>query len=320
MKKIFILLAIFIFSALGFYMWYENAKKPVNPSDKSEKIFVIQRGKDVRSIASDLKKENLIRDPIIFFIHVKLNSLDKKIQAGDFKLSPSMRMEETIDTLMHGTLDIWVTVPEGLRAEEVSTILKRELPNYNDSWEYELMKHNGFLFPDTYLIPIDADIEAVVTLMRNNFTKKLEAEGINEYDDKRLFEIVIIASLIEREVRRPEEKPLVASVIYNRLRSGMPLQIDATVQYALSYQEDTGKWWKKDLTLDDLKIDSAYNTYNNIGLPPMPISNPGILSLKAATNPVDTNYFYYISDGEGKSHFAETLAEHNGNVVKYLRN
>lgn len=317
MKKVIVFASLIFIGIIGIFVWWENGRKPADLNDKAEKVFVIERGNDVRSIASNLKEEGFIKDPIVFFMYVKLNHLDKNIQAGDYKLSPSMSLREIVDNLLHGTLDIWVTVPEGLRSEEVALILEKDFKNYNKSWVKELSKHNGYLFPDTYLIPKDASVEIVISLMEKNFYKKVKEIGLNE-NTENLSKIVTIASLIEREVRNDDEKPLVASVIYNRLNSGMPLQIDATVQYALSYQNDGKTWWKKNLTSGDLNIESIYNTYKVLGIPPAPISNPGLESLKAAVSPQESDYYYYLSDSKGNTHFSRTLAEHNKNIVNYL--
>ncbi|MCL4387469.1 endolytic transglycosylase MltG, partial [Patescibacteria group bacterium] len=127
----------------------------------------------------------------------------------------------------------------------------------------------------------------------------------------------IVAYLIEREAKKDEDRPLVASVILNRFNIGMKLDIDATIQYALGYQEDEKRWWKKSLTLDDIKLNSPYNTYRVSGLPPTPISNPGLASLQAVVNPSDTNYLYYITDSKGINHYGKTLEEHNANIQKY---
>jgi UPF0755 protein len=153
--------------------------------------------------------------------------------------------------------------------------------------------------------------------MTNNFYRKAEQAGISK-NDPNLKKIVIIASLIEREAKYDPDRPLVASVIYNRLKEGMPLQIDATVQYALGYSSSEKTWWRKDLTNADLLIDSPFNTYKFSDLPPAPIANPGLSSLKAAVSPAKTLYLYYVSDKNGYLHFAKTLSEHNLNKEKYL--
>ena len=275
---------------------------PVNPMDKASSIFVVNKGDTVREITYNLKTKGFIKNPIVFFLLLKKLGLDKQIQAGDFRLSPSMTAEDIAQNLTHGILDIWITIPEGKRAEEIAEILQKELATYDPSWQSILKSNEGYLFPDTYLIPKDADIKIITALMLDNFEKKFSeiTQNINSPLSKE--NSVILASLIEREAKFSEDRPLVASVMLNRLNIGMKLDIDATVQYALGYQEDKKNWWKKDLTLEDLKINSFYNTYANPGLPPKPISNPGIAALQAALNPANTEYLYYISDKTGRNH------------------
>lgn len=321
MKKpyVFIFLVIAVFSAL--FVWWNNGAAPVKKQDKNGVIFVVEKGQGVREIANRLKKENLIRDPIVFFLVVKKEGLDGKIQAGDFRLTRDMSAAQIAENLTHGTLDIWVTVPEGKRADEIADLLSEKIPSYQPQWRETLDENEGYLFPDTYLIPKDATVETVIFVMTNNFEKKFQ-----EVDSSSLSknEIVTIASLIEREAKHPQDRPFVSSVIANRLEIGMKLDIDATVQYAVASRRcnpiaDTVKcqWWPRNLTRDDLAINSFYNTYRNSGLPPTPISNPGLLSLKAAANPAKTNYLYYISDKNGINRYAETLEQHNSNIQKY---
>lgn len=316
MKKLSFLLFLLIMGiGLGF-IWWNNGTQAVNRKDTSQKIFVIPRGAVIREIGNSLKKENLIRDPVVFFIFLKLQGKDKNIQAGDYKLSPSMSLGKLVETLNHGTLDTWVTFQEGMRAEEFAKILKDNVKNYNDEWPAKLALYEGYLFPDTYLIPKDADIDRVISIMRNTFFSKVSELGLSK-DSPNLNKIVIVASLLEREARG-DEKPTIAGIINNRLANGIPLQIDATVQYAKGYDVRAKTWWPQ-ITLDDYKsVISPYNTYLATGLPPHPISNPGLASLKAALNPASTDYIYYLHDSKGKIHYAKSLQEHERNVRKYL--
>ena len=144
----------------------ENGTGSVNPKDSKPQIFVVQKGAGVREIANSLKDQNLIRDPIVFFLQVKRLGVDKEIQAGDFRLNSSMTMNEVLDTLRLGILDIWVTIPEGLRATEINAILKEKIPTYQETWAVELEKNEGYLFPDTYLIPKDADISIIISMLK----------------------------------------------------------------------------------------------------------------------------------------------------------
>ena len=316
MKKFITVLLLILTILVISLFWWKNGVAPVNSQDKTPVIFVVNSGDGVRKIANNLKSNGLIRDPIVFFLITKMRGLDKQIQAGDFRLNPSMNALDVATALTHGSLDIWVTIPEGKRANEIADVLKVSLPTYEEFWRAELNKHEGYLFPDTYLIPKDAAIDTVITLLRSTFETKYQEVNTSNSDFTKE-EIVTIASMVEREARHAEDRPLVASVIVNRLNLGMKLDIDATIQYALGYQEDEKRWWKKSLTTQDLKLNSLYNTYTVAGFPPTPISNPGIESLKAAANPANTNYLFYITDGKGINHYAKDLEGHNANIKNY---
>lgn len=319
MKKILITIGLIILIIIFLFIYYKEGTLPVNSQDKTAKIFVIRRGENVTQIAKNLEKEGLIRNRVVFYFIVKQLRIDKKIQAGDFRLSPSMNLYEIAKTLTKGTLDIWVTIIEGLRKEEIAQIFSKEL-NLPES-EFIKIAKEGYLFPDTYLIPKNATIKTVIAILTKNFNSKYNQALQKKAKEKGLTdeEVIILASLVEREAKFNEDRPLVASVILNRLKNQMKLDIDATVQYALGYQSDEKTWWKKNLTKEDLEIDSPYNTYKYPGLPPTPICNPGLASIKAILEAPETDYFYYLSDKFGKIHFAKTLDEHNQNIRKYLR-
>lgn len=319
MRKLAIVLALFILLFVGYQFWWNNAIAAVNKTNSTERLFVIGKGEGVKSVANRLKKENLIKDPVAFFILVNfVMNVDGKIQAGDHRLSQAMTAQQTARALTLATNDIWVTIPEGFRAQEIADILEKDLKTFDKSWRETLEEHEGYLFPDTYLVPKNAELSQFISILKNNFDNKFIEISKNKKADLKDEDIVKIASLVEREARHDIDRPLVASVIYNRLKIGMKLDIDATVQYVLGYQEDEKRWWKKNLTEDDLLIRSPYNTYRNAGLPPTPISNPGIQSLKDSANPAQTNYLYYLSDKKGVNHYASTLEEHNANKEKYL--
>ncbi len=315
MRRLGFLLGVVAVLVVGGLIWWNNGLRAVDADDTSSKLFVISQGSNVREIGNNLKKEGLIKDPVAFFIYVKINGLDTKVQAGDFRLSPSMSIPTILDELQTGSLDVWVTVPEGKRAEEVAEILAENLPTYDESWDAVLVQNEGYLFPDTYLIPRDADVDMVVSIMRNTFFSKVKDLGLTETSPN-LHTVVTMAALIERESRIDEEKPMIASVIQNRINDGMPLDIDATLQYIVG--EKDGKWWSVP-TGEEKNINSLYNTYRNVGLPPGPICNPGIGAIKAALNPAQSDYYFYIHDTTGQVHFAKTNSEHNSNVSRYLR-
>ena len=318
MKKINFLVVLLLIITLAFYLFYREGTLPVNKSNQSTKIFVINQGESLTSVVNNLSKEGLIRNRLIFFLIVKKLGIERKIQAGDFRLSPAMDAYQIAKNLTHGTLDIWVTLIEGTRKEEIAQIISQNL----GIPETEFLKYakEGYLFPDTYLLPKDATPESIVKILENNFNKKFSTELQQKAKAKGLSptETIILASLVEREAKLSEDRQLVASVILNRFKTEMKLDIDATIQYTLGYQPEEKTWWKKVLTTDDLAIDSPYNTYKNKGLPPTPICNPGLAAIQTIANAPETDYFYYLSDKKGKIHYAVTLEEHNENVRKYL--
>lgn len=314
MKRFSIAFIILLIVGILTAVWWTNGTSAVNQNDKTQKMFVVGKGQGIRAMANNLKKAGLIKDRIAFFILVKTMGVENKIQAGDHRLSPSMTEAQIVKALTTSTNDVWVTIPEGFRAQEIGDVLKEELPSFQESWRDELEKNEGYLFPDTYLIPKTASINSIISILKNNFDAKyatLNAKGVDQN------QVVTIASLVEREAKLSDDRPLVSSVIHNRLNIGMKLDIDATVQYVLGYQSDEKRWWKKNLTTDDLKVNSSYNTYTHPGLPPTPIANPGLAALSAALNPAQTNYLYYISDKTGKNHYAATVEEHQANIKTF---
>jgi UPF0755 protein len=316
MKKLIITISLFIIIFLIGLIWWNNGISPVSSSSKETVVFVVEKGAGLKEIASKLKTAGLIRDRIIFFLNARLARLEDKIQAGTFRLSQSMTAQEIAQNLTHGTLDIWVTIPEGKRATEIAEILKEKIPTYDFSWPLTLAKNEGYLFPDTYLIPTNADINQIINIMRNNFEQKYKSLNASKTKLNKN-EIVTLASIIEREARTEKDRPIVAGILLNRIENEMRLELCSTVQYALGYYPLQKTWWKNGLTFEDLKITSPYNTYRNDGMPPTPIANPGIAALAAVVNPTESNYLYWLSDATGKIHYSKTLQEHNQNIEKY---
>lgn len=310
---------VVVVAVIGVMLWWADGQSAVNPEETALESFVIPAGEPIRSIASRLYEEDLIRSPTVFFMLVKLKGLDQEIQAGEFRLSQAMRASEVAEELTHGIVDQWVTTLEGWRVDEVATVLAKEL----DIPEQEFLKvaREGYMFPDTYLIPRTASAAAVAELFEETFAKKISPQLRSDVSGVGLTfeEVMILASIVEREGNSDQDRPMIAGVLLNRLRNDWPLQADATVQYALGYQPQEKSWWKRHLTFDDLEIASPYNTYQNMGLPPTPISNPGISSIEAVVYPADTDYMYYLHDPQGGVHFARTLDEHNENIQRYLQ-
>lgn len=317
-KKFFILFLLLFITGLACYLWWKQAIAGVNPTDKTNVTFVIRKGETARTVAERLHSLKLIRSPVAFFLIARFGGIGDNLQAGEFSINPAMDLSLIAKTLTHGTSDTWITIPEGWRNEEIALELTQKL----SIPESEFLKKakEGYMFPDTYLVPKEASATAVVDLFLGNFQKKIGPNIIEQAAKKGLNinQLITIASLVEREGRHDGDRPIIASIILNRLGIGMKLDIDATIQFALGYQSAEKTWWKKNLTLDDINLNSAYNTYNNAGLPPGPIANPGLQSIMAVVNAPETDYLYYISDSQGNIHPAKTIEEHNANIAKYL--
>ncbi len=320
MKKALVLIALIIFTSIAVIAIYREGVLPVDKNSSENKIFVLNQGEGLNNIARNLSTAGLIRNRLVFYLVVKQLEIGKKIQAGDFRLSPRMDAYEIAQALTHGTLDTWVTVLEGWRKEEVAQAISSKL----DIPESEIIKRaqEGYLFPDTYLFPRDATVDTVLNIFQANFQKKYSSSITQKTNRLGLSEnqTVTLASLVEREARSDSVRQRVASIIYKRYKNDWLLNIDATIQYILGYQIQEKSWWKRQLSTTDLEIDSPYNTYKNIGFPPGPICNPSLSALEAVAN-IDPNipYWYYLTDDRGIMHYAVTLEEHNANINKYLR-
>lgn len=320
MQKRIIIAIVLILVIVGIvWVWFREGTQSVSPQNADNKMFVVEKGEGVRSIAARLKNEGLIRDPLVFFLVVKKENAEKKIQAGDFRLKPSMDMYQILNELQHGSVDIWVTTLEGWRVEEVALKLAQELSIPEQ--EFLKVAEEGYMFPDTYLFPREATASTAATIMRNNFDKKVTSEIKNGIATQglTLAQGITLASIVEREGRSAEDRPVIAGILLNRLKQGQALETDATIQYVLGYQSTEKTWWKKSIFNSDKELDSRYNTYKYAGLPPGPIASPGIQSIKAVANPTPSNYMFYIHAPDGSVHYAETYDEHLQNVNTYLR-
>ena len=315
MKKVMALVIIFLLSLIVLGGWWKVQTSPVS-SDTTTKVVVIPKGEGISAIAKRLKDENLIRSPLAFKIYARQNNLASRIQAGSFKLSPSMTLEEIASALTSGTDDIWITLIEGWRVEEMAEELNLKFEIRNLKFLAEARE--GYMFPDTYLFPKDTSAEYITNNLKNTFNKrysdelkaKIKLQGLTGQEG------VILASLVEREGRSDKVRTEVAGILLKRLNIGMKLDVDATVQYALGYQNAEKTWWKRHITKEDKEIKSPYNTYKNPGLPPAPICNPSLSSLEAVANAnPDTQYLYYYHDSKGNSHYGKTLEEHLENVA-----
>ncbi|MEK7071042.1 MAG: endolytic transglycosylase MltG [Patescibacteria group bacterium] len=317
--KGFITGIIFIIIALFAFFSYKEGVLPVDKKDTSSKIFIVKPGDGPIAITKNLKNEEFIRNELIFFLIVKMKGIEKNLQAGDFRLSKSMNLFEITNELQHGTLDIWVTIQEGMRKEEIAELLAKQF-NISTT-EFNSKAKEGYLFPDTYLIPKQATIDTILSIFQTNYENKFTSELKQKAASHNLTEdqVLTLASLIEREAKLDSDRQQVANIIRRRLKEGIPLQIDASVQYAVGYDAQEQTWWRTP-TIDDLSISSIYNTYKNPGVPPSPICNPGLASITAVANSTaETPYLFYVSDKNGRLHFARNSDEHEANQQKYLK-
>lgn len=310
-------------------LWYGGQlTQPLDPNG-IEQSFLIESGESIPSIAIRLEEVGLIRSASAFRSYLIYTGLDTKIQAGEHTLSPALSTVDIARALQDATPEeITFVILPGWRMEEIAASLSTS--GLNISPEAFLtaassappgldflpasVSTEGFLYPDTYILPRDMTTEALLGEFLRNFSLHLTTELRNGFEGQGLdvYQAVTFASIVQREAVVPEEEAQIASVIYNRLRSGMKLDVDPTVQYALGFNPTQNTWWTNPLSAADLQFDSPYNTYIYAGLPPGPIANPSLSALQAVANPAETTYYFFRArcDGSGLHQFAVTFEEH----------
>lgn len=280
------------------------------------RLIAIEEGETLDNISSNLFEENLIRSPFFFRALVILRSGEKSAVAGDYYFDEPVSlwtMAKRIAGGKYGLDPLRITIKEGSLNRNIAKQLSEELEDF-DPDKFLEMAEEGYMFPDTYFFLPNTSTEEVVKKMRETFdlkTKEIQEELVQR-DGPSFEDVLKMASIIEREVYKEEDRGLVSSVLWNRIKIDMPLQVDASFVFI----NNKGT---KDLTLNDLDIDSEYNSYNTLGLPPTPISNPGLEAIYAAAYPDETEYLYFLSDDSGNTYFAENFEEHKLNKAKYLR-
>lgn len=308
---ILILILIFLVFLSIFYIW-QGIYLPKNSKLTEEKLFLVEKGQNLFQVAENMEKEGLVKNKFFFDFYVFIKRAQANLQAGEYLLSPSANVPKIAEKIISGDVaKIIITIPEGFTVKQIEERLGFKLPGED---------LEGFLFPDTYQFPPGVSGEEVVKKMRENFDKKLTADLREEIKNptvptqqgKTIFEIVTMASLLEKEVKTKEEKELASGILWKRLENKIPLQVDSTITYITG--EKTAGVSKK-----DTQIDSPYNTYKYRGLPLGPICNPGLESILAAVYPEDSQYWYYLSSPDGKTYFSKTLEEHNIKKAKYLK-
>jgi UPF0755 protein len=298
----------------------------------AEQAFVIQPGDSVPSISNRLEKAGLIRSAQTFRFYLLWTGLDTVIQTGTYRLSPAQTGRAIAQTLKSTTLtEVTFSVLPGWRLEEIAASLPTSglditpsaflaaasTPANAPDFIPAGATAEGFLSPGKYTLPRTTSAEQLVFLLLQSFSSKLTPELLSGFSSHGLtvFQAVTLASIIQREAVVADEMPMIASVFYNRLGINMDLQTDPTVQYALGYNTTQRTWWTNPLSLEDLKVNSPYNSYVHPGLPPGPISNPGLAALQAVASPAQSKYYYFQArcDKSGLHNFAETLEQHQQN-------
>lgn len=296
-----------------------------------ERVFKIEKGESVNEIAVNLEKAGIIRGAFYFETDIWFQNLGTKMQAGEYLISPKMSIKEVAQKFSKGDIisnEIEITFPEGFTIKDMEERLAQKgFENMNLSQfkpiffgaHFSFLRNinafnlEGFLFPDTYNFNKSWSSREIVEKMLENFDEKISSDLLLEINrqGKNVFDIIVMASIIEKEVRTDEDKKLISGILWKRLNIGMPLQADATIVYASGKKSGY-------VTLEDLKIQSPYNTYLYIGLPAGPISNPGLESIMAAVYPQSSDFWYYLSKPSGETVFSKTLDEHNRSKAKYL--
>jgi UPF0755 protein len=298
----------------------------------AEQLFIIQPGESVTSISDRLELADLIRSASTFRSYLLWAGLDTIIQTGTYRISPAQTGLEIAQMLKSTTLtEVTLNILPGWRMEEIAATLPTSglefLPEAflasasNPADGQDLLttgaSAEGFLFPDSYIIPRTITADQLVSTLLQSFRTHLRADMIAAYASRglNLYQAVTMASIIQREAVVDDEMPLIASVFFNRLAIGMMLQTDPTIQYALGYNSAQRTWWTNPLNSGDLQFDSPFNTYLYPGLPPGPISNPGLAALEAVAQPAESKYYYFQAkcDGSGLHNFAETFEQHQQN-------
>jgi len=325
---------------LGIYLSLRQAdiEQPVNPGDTTKVTFAVEPGETAATIGPRLEQMGLIRDAGLFNLLVRYRGVDSALQVGEYQLSPGMSLDQIVTELQHGLArSVLVTIPEGWRMEQVAARLEEAGLGKADEYLALMRKHDypypwlggrpegapdgleGFLFPDTYRIPADAKPAAVVDMMLRNFDRRVTPELRRDMASHGLtfYQALALASIVEREAVRAEERPTIAGVFLNRIDRGMPLQADPTVSYAKGYDPQTNRWWTPMQQQEAKTVDSPYNTFLNTGVTPGPICSPGLASIEAVAHPASTSYLYFVAKGDGWHVFAESFDEHLANVRKY---
>ena len=308
-KWAYLICVFFVLSAI--YVFFHTPPKDFPLGQ----VITINSGESLQSITNDLYNEHVIKSPFWFRTAVILQGGEKRVIAGDYLLDQKTGPVDIAYRLVRGQFHLSaqkITIPEGWNVFEIGDYLKKSLINFDKTKFVSLAKSKeGYLFPDTYFVSPTAKPEDITKIMSDTFDQKIGAVSGIATSTHSLKEIIIMASILEDEARTTESRRTIAGILWKRLKLDMPLQVDSTFLYI------NGKN-TYELTADDLKIDSPYNTYKYKGLPPGPIGNPGLDAINSALNPISTKYLYFLSSKSGKMYYATTFEEHINNKELYL--
>lgn len=321
LKHLLTFLGIFfiVMGISGIYMFREG--NAVERKDKHIKI-VVSSGMRAKEIGSLLESKGVISNSNRFWLMAKLNGNEKKFMAGKYNFHEGMKTEAVLAKLVEGEVDeLEFVIPEGFTVKDIAKRLDEEgiveeeefLAKAKAFCPFDYIEKNaeasyyieGFLFPAKYKVTNEATTEDILNMMSNAFDERLtdDMKKRAEELDISVYELVTLASLVEKEAKYKEDQAVIAQVFFKRLEIGMPLQSDATLQYLMDAP-------KEDVTISDTKLDSPYNTYQNYGLPPGPVANPGLDAINAVLYPSDTDYLYFVADRDGHNHFTNTYSAH----------
>ncbi len=324
------LIAAFLFlvtigAGIAFFVDYQLGPMGYFPQKIVE--VNITTGSSVNKIATTLKDVGLIRKESYFAVLARLMGVEGNLKAGYYEFNTGMSVKQIIEEITQGKVATYkLTIPEGLTVKEMASLIEAKTEIRAEDFlqaarDYKLdfisrqdveFSVEGFLFPDTYQVPVRATAEELIQIMVRRFKQVMDTNSVVVGDRTlSILELVTIASLIEEEAKLDGDRSLIAGVIYNRLEKEMKLQLCASVLYVMNVK-------KERLSLKDTKIDSPYNTYQNPGLPPGPISNPGLKSLQAALNPEKSDYLFYFALSDGTTYYSKTYNEHLRAIKKYL--
>lgn len=309
--------------AAGCFLLADGGEAPAEPNRDIPIYIKVRSGMNAKEIGEELKRHGIVNSKYEFWLKAKFNGYESKFIAGSYEFRKGMEVQEVLDKLVRGeATECKFVIPEGFTVLDIAKRLEEEgiiadRGDFLDQAEHyaplkymeespeALYRAEGFLFPATYTMDIDVGTAEILDVMTHTFDQRLTPSMRRRARemDLSIYELVTLASLVEKEARYEEDRPIIAQVFFKRLKLDMPLQSDATLQYLMDAP-------KEDVSIEDTKIDSPYNTYQHKGLPPGPVANPGTESMEAVLYPADTDYLYFVADREGHNHYSYTYEEH----------